>query len=324
MTGKIIGLGSYLPEKVLTNDDLSLLVETSDEWIQERTGIKRRHISDHKTETTSYMAGIAAQRAVEDAGIEGSDIDLIVAASTTPDVVFPSIACMVQKAIGAGEDCGCFDVNSACPGWIAAFLTAQSFIQAGRAKKALVVGAETLSNYVDWTDRGTCILFGDGAGCAVLEASEGTPVSSIMRSSCERGDCLFCANMKQPDRLDDEEFIKTTSFQMAGRDVFRFAVTEVPKIIRDVLKKAQVPADEIDYFILHQANARIIEATAKKLKIGLEKFPMTLQETGNTSSASIPSLLSTMKKEGKLQRGQKLVIASFGGGLTWDAAYLEY
>ncbi|MCR4671267.1 MAG: ketoacyl-ACP synthase III [Saccharofermentans sp.] len=324
MIGKIIGLGSYLPEKVVSNDDLSRIVDTSDEWITERTGIKKRHISDHKKETTSYMAGIAAQRAIEDAGISGSEIDLIVAASTTPDVVLPSVACTVQHAVGATEECGCFDVNSACPGWISAFLTAQSFIEAGRAKKVLVVGAETLSNYVDWTDRGTCILFGDGAGCAVLEACEGTPVTSIMRSSYERGDCLYCSNMKQPDRLDDEDFIKNTHFQMAGRDVFRFAVTEVPKIIKDVLKKAGVSADDIDYFVLHQANARIIEATAKKLKIDLGKFPMTLQETGNTSSASIPSLMNEMKKNGQLQKGQKLVIASFGGGLTWDAAYMEY
>lgn len=324
MTGRIIGLGSYLPEKIVTNDDLSQLVETSDEWITERTGIKRRHISDHKTETTSYMAGVAAQRAIEDAGISGSEIDLIVAASTTPDLVLPSIACTVQKAVGATENCGCFDVNSACPGWIAAFLTAQSYIEAGRAKKALVVGAETLSNYVDWEDRGTCILFGDGAGCAVLEACEGNPVESIMRSSCVRGDCLYCENMKQPDRLDDPEFLKVTSFQMAGRDVFRFAVTEVPKIVKDVIAKAGVTVEDIDWFLLHQANARIIEATAKKLKIDIEKFPMTLQDTGNTSSASIPSLMDFMKREGKLKKGQKIVTASFGGGLTWDAAYFEY
>ena len=324
MIGKIIGLGSYLPEKVVSNDDLSRIVDTSDEWIVERTGIHNRHISDHKVETTSYMAGVAAVRAVQDAGIDADTIDLIVAASTTPDALFPTVACSVQKAVGASESCGCFDVNSACPGWIAAFLTAQSFIEAGRAKRALVVGAETLSNFVDWTDRGTCILFGDGAGCAVLEACEGSPVESIMRSSCVRGDCLYCASMKQPDRLDDEDFIKSTYFQMDGRDVFRFAVTEVPKIIKDVLKKADVSSSDIDWFILHQANARIIEATAKKLKMDLSKFPMSLQDTGNTSSASIPSLMNLMKKDGRLVKGQKIVIASFGAGLTWDAAYFEY
>ena len=324
VTGKIIGLGSYLPPKVLTNDDLSKMVETNDEWITERTGIKRRHIADGIEDKSSTMAIKAAKAAVEDAGIDPKDIDLIISASTTPDTIFPSIAVCVQEALGCTEEVGCFDVNSACPGWIAAFNTAQSFIEAGNSKLALVVGTEMLSNYVDWTDRGTCILFGDGAGAAVLRAEEGKKNGIIMRSSGKRGKCLHCDNRKQPKRYDEEGFEKDTCINMDGRDVFRFAITEVPNIIRDLSVKYGFDLGEIDYFILHQANARIIEATAKKLKIGIEKFPMTLEETGNTSSASIPSLMSVMKKDGRLKKGMKLVLASFGGGLTWDANYIEY
>ena len=183
ITGKIIGLGSYFPPKVLTNDDLSKMVETNDEWITERTGIKSRHIADGVEDKSSTMAVKAALAAVEDAGIDPKDIDLIVAASTTPDLVFPSIAVCVQEALGCSEDVGCFDVNSACPGWIAAFNTAQGFIESGNSRLALVVGTETLSNYVDWSDRGTCILFGDGAGAAVLRSEEGQKNMMIMRSS---------------------------------------------------------------------------------------------------------------------------------------------
>ena len=324
VTGKIIGLGSYLPPKLLTNDDLSKMVETNDEWITERTGIKQRHIADGIEDKSSTMAIKAAKAAVEDAGIDPKDIDLIVAASTTPDLVFPTMATSVQEALGCTEDVGCFDVNSACPGWIAAFNTVQGFIESGNSKLALVVGTETLSNYVDWTDRGTCILFGDGAGAAVLRAEEGKKNEMIMRSSGKRGVCLHCENRKQPQRYDEEDFEQSTYFYMAGRDVFRFAITEVPRIIRDLSSKYGFSLDEVDYFILHQANARIIEATSKKLGIDISKFPMTLQETGNTSSASIPSLLSVMKKDGRLKKGMKLVLASFGGGLTWDANYIEY
>lgn len=324
VTGKIIGLGSYLPPKVLSNDDLSKMVETNDEWITERTGIKRRHIADGIEDKSSTMAIKAAKAAVEDAGIDPKDIDLIVAASTSPDVVFPSVAVCVQEALGCTEDVGCFDVNSACPGWIAAFNTVQGFIESGNSKLALVIGTETLSNYVDWNDRGTCILFGDGAGAAVLRAEEGKKNELIMRSSGKRGVCLHCENRKQPKRYDEEDFEQSTFFYMAGRDVFRFAITEVPKLIQDLAAKYNFSLDEVDYFILHQANARIIESTAKKLGIDIAKFPMTLQETGNTSSASIPSLLSIMKKDGRLKKGMKLVLASFGGGLTWDANYIEY
>lgn len=324
MTGKIIGLGAYLPEKVLTNDDLSKMVETNDEWITERTGIKERRISDPLTDKPSQMVVKAALQAVEDAGIDPKEIDLIITASTTSDLMFPTLSCVIHEALGCSEECGTFDVNSACPGWIAAFNTAQGFIETGNAKLALIAGVECTSNFVNWEDRGQCILFGDGAGAAILKAEEGKPNQFIMRSSGRRKDCLHCDNAMQPARVDEEGFKELTKFNMDGREVFKFAVTEVPKIIRDLAAKYDFELEDIDWFVLHQANARIIEATSKKLKVGLEKFPMNIMRTGNTSSASIPVLLKEMKDNGQLKKGMKLVLASFGGGLTWDANYIEY
>ena len=324
MTGKIIGLGAYLPEKVLTNDDLSKMVETNDEWITERTGIKERRISDPLTDKPSQMVVKAALQAVEDAGIDAKEIDLIITASTTSDLMFPTLSCVIHEALGCSEECGTFDVNSACPGWIAAFNAAQGFIETGNAKLALVAGVECTSNFVNWEDRGQCILFGDGAGAAILKAEEGKPNQFIMRSSGRRKDCLHCDNAMQPARVDEEGFKELTKFNMDGREVFKFAVTEVPKIIRDLAAKYDFELEDIDWFVLHQANARIIEATSKKLKVGLEKFPMNIMRTGNTSSASIPVLLKEMKDNGQLKKGMKLVLASFGGGLTWDANYIEY
>ena len=324
MTGRIIGLGSYLPKRIVTNDDLAEIVETSDEWIQERTGIKQRHLSDPLVEKPSMMAGEAAKAALEDAGLTAKDIDLIVVSCTTPDLVFPSIACSVQEAIGA-DGCGCFDVNSACPGWLVAYNAAQCFIESGNIKTALVIGSECLSNFVDWSDRGTCILFGDGAGAAVLAADEDEPKNKfVMRATYKKAECLHCENRMQPKRWDDEEFLKNTYFQMAGRDVFRFAVTEVPSIITELAEKFEVDLDDIDYFVLHQANARIIETIAKRLGQDISKFPMHLEETGNTSTASIPMLLDRMKKDGQLKRGQKIITASFGAGLNWAANYFIY
>lgn len=324
MTGKIIGLGAYLPEKVLTNDDLSKMVETNDEWITERTGIKERRISDPLTDKPSQMVVKAALQAVEDAGIDPKEIDLIITASTTSDLMFPTLSCVIHDALGCSEECGTFDVNSACPGWIAAFNAAQGFIETGNAKLALIAGVECTSNFVNWEDRGQCILFGDGAGAAILKAEEGKPNQFIMRSSGRRKDCLHCDNAMQPARVDEEGFKELTKFNMDGREVFKFAVTEVPKIIRDLAAKYDFELEDIDWFVLHQANARIIEATSKKLKVGLEKFPMNIMRTGNTSSASIPVLLKEMKDNGQLKKGMKLVLASFGGGLTWDANYIEY
>lgn len=324
MTGRITGIGSYLPERIVTNDDLAAIVETSDKWIQERTGIARRHIADPIREKPSFMAGEAAKKALEDAGIKGSDIDLIVVSCTTPDKVIPTMACCVQEAVGA-DGCGCFDINSACPGWLAAYNTAQSFIESGNCSKALVVGVECLSNFVDWSDRGTCILFGDGAGAVVIEADETCPRNRfIMHATSKKAECLTAEARMQPKRWEEEGFLKNTMFQMNGRDVFRFAVTEVPKIITELSEKYDFDLNDVDLFILHQANARIIETIAKRLGQDIAKFPMTVYDTGNTSTASIPSLMDRLKKEGRLVKGQKIVMASFGGGLTWNANYIEF
>ena len=324
MTGRIIGLGSYLPKKVVTNDDFAKFLDTSDEWITERTGIKKRHIADHITVKPSTMAVEAAKKAVEDAGIDPADIDLIVTASTTSDSVIPALSCIVQRELGVSENCGCFDVVCACPGFIVAFNTVQSFIETGNSKLALVIGTECNSNFANFEDRGTCILFGDGAGAAVLRAEDIKRNEFIMRSSGYRSDCLTCQAARQPDRWEEEGFKELTSFAMQGREVFKFAVTEVPLIIKDLAEKYNFSLDEIDYFILHQANARIIEATAKKLGVSRDKFPMNIMNYGNISSASIPILLWEMKKDGRLKPGMKLVLASFGAGLTWDANYIVY
>ena len=324
MTGKIIGLGSYLPEKILTNDDLSKMMDTSDEWITERTGIKQRHIADPIKDRPSIMVVKAAKQAVEAAGIDPQDIDLIVTASTTPDLIFPTMSTTIQEAVGASENCGCFDVNSACPGFIAAYNTVESFIETGNAKLALIAGVECNSNFVDWTDRSSCILFGDGAGCAVVRAEEGKRNEFIMRSSGKRGVCLHCESARQPYRKDEEGFDKLTEFNMNGREVFRFVVSEIPALIEELSQKYGFKMDEVDHFVFHQANKRIIEATAKKLGVPLEKFPMNIQNTGNTSSASIPILLTEMKKDGRLKKGDKIVMSSFGGGLTWGANYFVY
>lgn len=324
MTGRICGIGSYLPEKVLTNEDMAKMVETSDEWIRERTGICERHIADPYKEKASQMAGIAAKRALEDAGIDASEIDLIVASSTTPDIIFPSIACCIQEAIGA-DGCGCFDVNSACPGWLAAYNTAQAFIESGNCKTVLVAASEGVTNFVDWEDRGSCILFGDGAGAVVLRAEEGhMPNKMIMHGTYKKAECLRLENKQQPGRASDEGFDKAALMYMAGRDVFRFAVTEVPAIITELSEKYSFSLDDVDWFVLHQANARIIETIAKRLGQDISKFPMNMMSTGNTSSASIPILLDEMKKDGRLKPGQKLVFSSFGAGLTWNANYIEF
>ena len=324
MTGRITGIGSYLPQKTLTNDDLAKIVETSDEWITERTGIKTRHIADHINELPSFMGGEAAKRALEDAGVDASEIDMIVVSCSTPDKMFPSMACYVQKAIG-NDGCTCFDVSSACPGWITAFNTAQCYIESGNVKKALIVGAECLSNFVDWTDRGTCILFGDGAGAVVLEADDTLPVSRfIMHATPNKAECLMCETRMQPDRWQEEDFFKNTYIKMTGRDVFRFAVTEVPKTIKELSDKYGINLDDVDLFVLHQANARIIETISKRLEQDIAKFPMMLEETGNTSTASIPILLDKLKREGKLKKGQKIIMSSFGAGLTWAVTYIEY
>ena len=323
LTGKIIGLGSYLPPKALTNDDLSKIVDTNDEWITERTGIKSRHISDGIEDTSSVMASKAAKAALQDAGIDASELDMIVVACTTPDKLFPAMSFCVQKAIGS-EGCICFDVNSACPGFVTAYNVVQNFIENGMVKTALVIGAECLTNITAYTDRGTCILFGDGAGAMVLRAAEGRKNAAILKSTTTSMECLYCETQKQPKKADDPEFIKETFLHMNGREVFRFVVSTIPGTMQELLDREGIRPEEVDHFVFHQANKRIIESTAKKLGVPLDKFPMNIEETGNTSSASIPILLTKMKKEGTLKNGDKVMMASFGAGLNWGVNYFEY
>jgi len=321
--GRVIGIGSYLPKDVLTNDDLAKIVETNDAWITERTGIKERHISDPAEDTTESMAVAAGKAAVLDSGIDPKEIGLVVVASTTPNILFPALAACVQAAVDA-DNAMCFDVNAACPGFLTAYVTAQSYIRSGIVDCALVVGAENLSNYTNYEDRGTCILFGDGAGAVVLKADPELQYDAIMRASGKRSGCLRCESVMQKGKEKTEEFRKSNYINMDGQTVFKFAVTEVPRVIDDLLEKTGTDPDEIDYFILHQANRRIIESVAKHLKQPIEKFPMNIERTGNTSSASIPILLDEMKKDGRLGEGKKkVVISSFGAGLIWGAFQTE-
>lgn len=313
MIGVVQGTGSSIPKKILSNDALSRIVETDDLWIRERTGVHRRHIVSD--ENTVSMAIDAARKALDSGKKDARDIDMIIVATASSNVIMPNTACMVQAAIGASKAI-CYDLNAACSGFIFAYNTAQAYIAMGVVENVLVIGAETLSKLVDWSDRGTCILFGDGAGAVLLTAVEGECEPMVMHSKGSAGEALICnAN---------EEMNTDNYMQMNGQKVFNFAVKEVPNIIKEVIEKKKIDKNEIDYFVLHQANKRIVELVAKRLDISIDKFPMNLQEYGNTSSASIPILLDELNRLGKLKAGMKLVMAGFGAGLTWGATYLEW
>ena len=320
MVGKICGTGSYVPPHVMSNDDLAKIVDTNDEWIRERTGIGRRHII--KGETTSYMAGQAALKAVENSGIDPEEIELILLATSSSETIFPCAACEVQKTIGAVHAAG-YDLNAACTGFVLAFNTAQAYISAGLYKTALVIGADSMSNLVDWTDRSTCILFGDGAGAAVLRAEEGAPVFMAAHSDGVKGEALTGLSRHRKDRNESGED-RESYIHMDGQAVFKFAVRKVPEIIEEVLEQADVKLEEIDHFVLHQANRRIIEAVAKRLKTDIEKFPMNLEEYANTSAATVPILLDEMNRAGSLKKGEKVMLSGFGAGLTWAACLFEW
>lgn len=319
MVGKIYGTGSYVPEHVMDNDDLAKIVDTNDEWIRERTGIGRRHVIEE--ETTSYMAGQAAARAVEQSGVDPAEIDLILVATSSSEVIYPCAACEVQKAVGAVHAAG-YDLNAACTGFVLAFNTAQAYISAGLYRTILVVGAESMSNMVDWTDRSTCILFGDGAGAVILRAEEGNPVYMAAHSDGVKGEAL--TQLSRHRRGWEKEEEKESYIHMDGQAVFKFAVRKVPEIIEEVLGQTDVKLEEIDYFILHQANRRIIEAVAKRLKTDISKFPMNLEEYANTSAATVPILLDEMNRRGMFRRGQKIILSGFGAGLTWAACLFEW
>lgn len=320
MIGKICGTGSCVPVHAMDNNDLAKIVDTSDEWIRERTGVVRRHIIED--ETTVSMAVEAARKALQNAGMSAEELDLILVSTFTSEVLVPCTACEVQRVLGAVNATG-FDMNAACTGFIFAYNTAQAYIASGVYRNVLVIGAESLSNIVNWKDRGTCILFGDGAGAAVLKAEEGNYYKPITHSDGRLGVALTCLSRHRKGWNSEGEDLESY-LHMDGRSVFKFAVRAVPEVIQEALAEADIRVDEIDYFILHQANKRIVESVAKRLKTDIERFPMNMQEYGNTSSASIPILLDELNSQGKLKRGQKLVMSGFGAGLSWGATCLEW
>lgn len=320
MTARIIGTGSAVPEQIVTNEDLSKIVETSDEWISSRSGIKERRLA--KEETTTSLAILAGKRALENAGIASEEIEVIIVATCTPDYFFPNTACQVQEAIGA-KHAVAFDLSAACSGFLFALSTAQAYIKGGIYQKALIIGAETMSKMIDWSDRSTCVLFGDGAGAAVVSAEE-TGVLELVQKSDGTGKGVLSCKARETRNLLNHESETKEYLYMEGQPVFKFAVKTVPECVEEVLKKAEVKKEEIRYYILHQANSRIIQSVAKRLKEPEEKFPINLSLYGNTSAASIPILLDEMNRNGLLNRGDKLVLSGFGAGLTWGAVLLEW
>ncbi len=320
MTGIICGTGSYAPSYVMDNNEIATMVETSDEWIRERTGVVTRHII--KDETTVSMACEAATRALADGDVDARELDLIIVSTISSNIILPCTACEVQKELAA-EHATCFDMSAACSGFVLAYNTALAYLSGGIYKTALIIGSESLSNLTNWKDRGTCILFGDGAGAAVMRAGEGKTYFPVTCSDGMKGNALTCQSrhtLADTRHMADPEY----SIQMDGQAVFKFAVKKVPEAIDEALKKNGVKKEEITWYILHQANSRIVEAVAKRLGEPLEKFPMNLQEYGNTSSARIAILLDEMKRDGRLSGGQKVVIAGFGAGLTWGASIIEW
>lgn len=309
---RILGTGSSLPERRLTNADIAKRVNTNNEWIVERTGIQERRLSEHGT---AAMAAEAAEQALANAEISAEELDLVIAATSTPDYAFPSVACQVQAVIGANQ-AFCFDLAAACSGFLYALSTAAAYIESGMARKILVIGADTMSKITNWEDRGTCILFGDGAGAAVLTAASTGLKAFDLGTSGRDGASLICPFGTDPEELPH--------IRMDGRRVFQFAVRTVPETIRRVLAEASWEKDEVRYYFLHQANARILASVARTLQIPEEKLPMNIAHYGNTSAASIPILLDEWNRAGRISPGDKLVLAGFGAGLTWGAAALEW
>ncbi len=318
---RIAGTGSYLPEKVLTNADLEKFVETTDEWIRDRTGIRERHIAADG-ETTGDLAFHAATRALEVAGVSAKELDLIVLGTTTPDIIFPSTACLLQHRLGA-NGCAAFDVNAACSGFIYALGVANNFIRAGAAKTVLVVGAETLSRMLDWTDRATCVLFGDGAGAVVLKASEEPGVMST-HLHADGGYKELLYNPVGVSAGFSDEPNHGVRVRMAGNEVFKVAVKTLDAVVEETLAANGLDKSDVDWLIPHQANLRIITATAKRLAMPMERVVVTVDRHGNTSAASVPLALDEAIRSGQVKRGELLLLEAFGGGFTWGSALLRY
>jgi 3-oxoacyl-[acyl-carrier-protein] synthase III len=313
----VLGVGSALPKRRVTNEELSRSVDTSDEWIVERTGIRNRYIAG-EGETTASLAADAARRALEHAGVRASEIDLIVLATATPDQTFPSSATKVQAALGI-SDCIAFDVHAVCTGFLYALSVADSMLRSGNAKKALVIGAETFSRILDWEDRATCVLFGDGAGALVLGADESDSglLATKLHADGRHNDLLF---------VDGGPSTTGTvgKLRMKGREVFRHAVVNLADVLNEVLEEAGLVAADVDWVVPHQANARILDATARKLGLPSEKVIVTVDEHANTSAASVPLAFDTAVRDGRIKRGDIVVLEAMGGGFTWGAAALRY
>jgi len=319
---RIAGTGSYLPEKVLTNADLEKMVDTNDEWIVSRSGIRERHIAADG-ETTGDLAFHAATRALEAAGLAAADIDLIVLGTTTPDIIFPSTACLLQHRLGA-NGCAAFDVNAACSGFIYALTIADKFIRSGAAKNALVVGAETLSRMIDWTDRSTCVLFGDGAGAVVLKAdSEAGIMSTHLHADGGKKELLYNP-VGVSVGFKPELPNAGVKVMMSGSDVFKYAVKAMDSAVDEALEANGLDKTDVDWLIPHQANMRIIEATAKRLQMSMDRVIVTVDRTGNTSAGSVPLALDEAVRSGRVQRGQLILLEAFGGGFTWGSALVRY
>ena len=318
----VLGCGSYLPERVLTNAELATKVDTSDEWIVQRTGIQQRHVAA-EGEFTSHLAVKAAQAALKNAGIDAQSIDLIVLATSTPDNTFPATAVAVQNALGITHGAA-FDLQAVCSGFIFALTTADSLLRTGSGKRALVIGAETFSRILDWTDRGTCVLFGDGAGAVVLEAQEGAGTTA------DRG--VLTTHLRSDGRHKDKLFVdggpsstQTVGYlRMEGREVFKHAVGMITDVIVDAFAATGASAESIDWFVPHQANKRIIDASAHKLHIAPQKVVLTVDRHGNTSAASIPLALSVAVNDGRIKKGDLVLLEAMGGGFTWGSALVRW
>lgn len=318
---RIIGSGSYLPERVMTNADLERIVDTSDEWIRDRTGIRERRIAADG-QTTGDLAEQAALNAMDAAGIEARDIDLLLLGTTTPDLVFPSTACGLQRRLGMRE-VGAFDINAACSGFIYALSVADQFIRAGTVGKALVIGAETLTRMIDWTDRTTSVLFGDGAGAVVLSADKEPGVMSThIHADGHYGDLLHTKVGVSTGFLAEPG--GGVRIEMNGNPVFKVAVNTLGRVVDETLAANNIDKHELDWLIPHQANLRIIKATARKLDMPMDRVVVTVDRHGNTSAASVPLALDEAIRSGRVKRGEKLLLEAFGGGFTWGSALIRY
>ena len=314
---RIVGTGSYLPARVVTNDELSRTLDTSDEWIRTRTGIRQRHIAE-PAQTSSDLALPASRAALAAAGVGVGEIDLIVVATSTPDFVFPSAACLLQAKLGA-KNCPAFDVQAVCTGFIYALATADNFIRAGQAKTALVVGTEVFSRILDWNDRGTCVLFGDGAGAVVLRGD----ASPGIRATVLHADGTHAGILSVPGNVCGGQIVGSPFVQMEGQAVFKFAVRVLDEAAREALAQCGLEVTDIDWLIPHQANMRILDATARRLGLPHEKVIVTVDRHANTSAASVPLALDEAVRDGRIRAGHKVLLEGVGGGFTWGAALVE-